>query len=154
MESKTLWQSLYDISYKNGGSVKRLIVTGHSLGSTTAQLSGALACHNGWFERVIVSCSASPRVGTAGFKEWYDKLHDQGDPHRMLNDRTYRLTNKQDTVPTQPGPPYVDLGNEPWFDEGNGNEHNPCCTYSHAINHPNDVHNENIASCEFPTPPI
>ena len=35
---KTLWQSLYDISYKNGGSVKRLIVTGHSLGSTTAQL--------------------------------------------------------------------------------------------------------------------
>lgn len=150
---KTLWQSLYDISYKNGGSVKRLIVTGHSLGSTTAQLSGALACHNGWFERVIVSCSASPRVGTAGFKEWYDKLHDQGNPHRMLNDRTYRLTNKQDSVPKNPKAPYVDLGNEPWFDEGNGNEHNPCCTYSHAINNPDDVHNRNIASCEFPSPP-
>ena len=71
----------------------------------------------------------------------------------MLNDRTYRLTNKQDSVPKNPKAPYVDLGNEPWFDEGNGNEHNPCCTYSHAINNPDDVHNRNIASCEFPSPP-
>ena len=72
----------------------------------------------------------------------------------MLNDRTYRLTNKQDSVPTLPGPPYVDLGYEPWFDEGNGNEHNPCCTYSYAINHPDDVHNPLIHMCVFPTPPL
>jgi hypothetical protein len=80
---KTLYQSLKDISYKHGGTVKDLIVTGHSMGSTTAQLTGALACKEGWFERVIVSCSASPRFGTAGFKTWYDQLRSEK-PHHML----------------------------------------------------------------------
>tara|TARA_R110000822_G_scaffold174276_2_gene313921 strand:+ start:206 stop:1261 length:1056 start_codon:yes stop_codon:yes gene_type:complete len=151
---KTLWQSLYDISYKNGGDVTELIVTGHSMGSTTATLTGALACKMGWFERVIVSVSASPRVGTFGFKAWYDTLHDQGDPHRMLNDRTYRLANIKDIVPKLPGEPYVEVGNEAWFEEDNGNNHNPCCTYSYAINHPDDCHNPHIDTCDFPTPPI
>lgn len=150
---KTLYQSLKDISYKHGGTVKDLIVTGHSMGSTTAQLTGALACKEGWFERVIVSCSASPRFGTAGFKTWYDQLRSEK-PHHMLNDYTWRFTNRNDFVPKVPGAPYTEMGTEVWFEEKNGNEHNPCCTYSYAINNPDQTHNPNIDTCVFPTPEI
>lgn len=150
---KTLYQSLKEISYKHGGPVKELIITGHSMGSTTAQLTGALACKEGWFEKVIVSCSASPRFGTAGFKTWYDSLRSEK-PHHMLNDYTWRFTNRKDFVPKLPGAPYTEMGTEVWFEEKNGAEHNPCCTYSYAINNPDRTHNPDINDCEFPTPAI
>jgi len=72
----------------------------------------------------------------------------------MLNDYTWRFTNKNDLVPKLPGAPYTELGTEIWFEEQNGAEHNPCCTYSFAINNPTQTHNPNISSCEFPTPAI
>lgn len=145
---KTLWNSLKDISYLHGGAVKHLIVTGHSLGSTTATLSCAFACQQGWFETVVGSVSASPRVGTAFFKNWFDDLRDNS--HRMLNDRFWRLTNTADGVPNLPGAPYTEVGNAVTFTAENGEEHNPCCTYSYAINHPILTNNPFIATCTFP----
>jgi len=147
---KTLYQTLKELS--DAGVVKELICTGHSLGSTAATLTGALACKEGWFEKVIVSCSASPRVGTEGFKKWYDNLKSLK-PHHMLNDYTWRLENEEDGVPKLPGHPYVEVGNVVKFKEkyGGGKEHNPCCTYSYAINNPENTRNPEQESCVFPT---
>ena len=127
---KTLYQSLKEISYKHGGPVKELIITGHSMGSTTAQLTGALACKEGWFEKVIVSCSASPRFGTAGFKTWYDQLRSEK-PHHMLNDYTWRFTNRNDIVPKLPAAPYTEMGTEVWFEEKNGAMNTTLAAHTH-----------------------
>ena len=105
---KTLYESLKNISHNHGGVVKHLIVTGHSLGSTTATFACALACQNGWFTTVVGSVSASPMVGLASFNEWFKTL--RADDTTMLNDRFWRLTNLADGVPKLPGGEYVPVG--------------------------------------------
>jgi len=107
---KTLYESLKEISHKHGGQVKELIITGHSLGSTTATFACTLACQQGWFEKVIGSISASPMVGDQEFANWFQTVKQQD--NTMLNDWFWRLTNTADGVPKLPGGDYVPVGSK------------------------------------------
>lgn len=146
---KTLYQNLAELSKSSG--VNHLIVTGHSLGSTAATLSCALASQQGWFETVVCSVSASPRVGDSDFQTWYDGLKSDRNGPTMLRDRSWRLENLSDVVPYNPGKA---VGIKVFFDEKYDNHlkirHNPCCTYSYAINHPQMTTNPEYKTCTFP----
>ena len=44
-----------------------------------------------------------------------------------------------------------DAGDSNYVVSAGGSEHNPCCTYSYAINHPEQTRNPDIEDCSFPT---
>ena len=93
--------TLYDtLKRLNQTDVRHLIVSGHSLGSTTATLSGAYAIEQQFFNTVETYVSASPQVGDFNFGVWYDDLKDSDGNELYKN--TYRLTNTADGVPKEP----------------------------------------------------
>lgn len=150
--------TLYDtLKRLNQTDVRHLIVSGHSLGSTTATLSGAYAIQQQFFQTVETYVSASPQVGDFDFGVWYDELKDSDGNELYKN--TYRLTNTADSVPKEPNKSapvgkkvYVAVGKSVEFTADYGSEaknHNPCCTYSYALHNPTDPINPDLA-CDFP----
>ncbi|WP_433514030.1 lipase family protein [Nonomuraea sp. CA-143628] len=119
----------------------RLIVTGHSLGSTLATLLVPLACSAGISVAKILHCNqASPKVGESNFKDYYNGLRVQ----------TFRLVNFFDKVPKLPSGPYEAVGVEALFGADyptEGECHNPCCSYSYALFNPDTPYNQGIDTC-------
>ena len=84
--------------------------------------------------------SASPKVGLANFKSYYESLKVE----------TFRLVNKADTVPDFPGSPYVHVDTQVSFNADYGAEkkkHNPCCSYAYAVFHPSQPCNPDYDGC-------
>ena len=137
--------------------VRHLVVSGHSLGSTTATMAGAFAVQTQFFNTVKTYVSASPQVGNSVFKTWYHNLLDIDG--NMLHENTVRLVNTADGVPDTPNSVapeghkvYEHVGKQINFtaDYSDGSKnHNPCCTYSYALHHPADPINPD-QSCNFP----
>ena len=134
-----------------------IIVSGHSLGSTTATLAGAYAAQSGWFNTVKTYVSASPMVGDTNFVEWYNHIKDND--LNLLGENTWRLTNTADGVPKEPNASapeqkrvFREVGGNYYFtaDYGDGaKNHNPCCTYSYALHNVADPINPDL-TCNFP----
>jgi|TARA_R110000851_G_scaffold67554_1_gene152524 hypothetical protein len=103
-QTETLYEALHKLPALG---IKHLIVTGHSLGSSVATLVTAWATtlvdsnDDQLFETIRGSVSASPRVGDAGFKKWFDAQRDRSG--YKLGQRFWRLTNESDGVPKVPG---------------------------------------------------
>ncbi|MEV4249644.1 lipase family protein [Streptosporangium canum] len=121
----------------------RLVVTGHSLGSTLATLTVPLACSVGIPSTNILHYNqASPKVGEVNFRNYYDRLD-------VL--QTFRLRNKYDTVPDWPDKTeYVPVGVEVEYGADYSSEpknHNPCCSYSYALFNPTEPYNRNFDKC-------
>jgi hypothetical protein len=123
------------------GSGQRLIVTGHSLGSTLATLTVPLACVAGIPSTNILHYNqASPMVGNSNFQAYYNDL----------GVRTFRLVNTYDEVPKLPPGAYVPIGVEAPFGADYPTEaecHNPCCSYSYALFNPTAPYNSGIDTC-------
>ncbi|MCO6008507.1 lipase family protein [Actinoallomurus purpureus] len=119
----------------------RLTVTGHSLGSTLATLTVPLAYATGIpGANILLHAQASPKVGNSQFQAYYNDL---GVP-------TFRLVNTSDVVPKMPPGPYVPVGLEAPYDAAYPTEaecHNPCCSYSYAVFHPDDPYNPDMDTC-------
>jgi hypothetical protein len=119
----------------------RLIVTGHSLGSTLATLTVPLALAAGIDSTNILHYNqASPMVGNSDFQAYYDGLGVQ----------TFRLVNTYDEVPKFPSGAYVPVCVEAPFGADYPTEaerHNPCCSYSYALFNPNAPYNPGIDPC-------
>jgi hypothetical protein len=119
----------------------RLIVTGHSLGSTLATLTVPLARAAGITSTNILHYNqASPKVGNSNFQAYYNDLGVQ----------TFRLVNTYDKVPKLPPGAYVPVGVEAPFGADYPTEaecHNPCCSYSYALFSPNAPYNPGIDTC-------
>ena len=151
----TLYDTLKRLANKQG--VRHLVVSGHSLGSTTATLAGAFAVQTQFFNTVKTYVSASPQVGDEDFATWYNTLADVDS--NMLHKNTNRLVNTADGVPDTPNSVapagnkvYKHVGKQINFtaDYGSGQKnHNPCCTYSYALHNPTDVVNPDV-NCNFP----
>ena len=151
----TLYETLKRLARSQG--VRHLVVSGHSLGSTTATLAGAFAVQTQFFNTVKTYVSASPQVGNADFKTWYHSLTDVDG--NLLHENTVRLVNTADGVPDTPNSAapagykvYEHVGKQIDFtaDYGSGKKnHNPCCTYSYALHNPTDPINPD-QTCEFP----
>ncbi|WP_084265249.1 lipase family protein [Actinomadura macra] len=122
-------------------SGKRLIVTGHSLGSALATLTVPLARAAAIPSTKILHCNqASPKVGASKFKDYYGDLDVQ----------TFRLVNTYDEVPKLPPFPYEAVGVEAPFGakySSEGERHNPCCSYSYALFNPTAPYNPGIDTC-------
>ena len=135
--------NLMDTLSKLAAGGGRLIVTGHSLGSTLATLTVPLACAAGIRNANIWQYNqASPKVGDANFKAYYDALGVQ---------TTYRLVNTYDKVPNLPDKPaYVHVGVAASYAAEYATEeecHNPCCSYSYALFNPSAPYNPEIDTC-------
>ncbi len=151
----TLHQTLREL---RGRGFKNIIVSGHSLGSTAATLSVALLAKEGWCDSIVGSVSASPMVGDADFKSWFDSLKDQNG--NKIHENFTRLTNSADGIPQEPNKDapddkkiYVEVGANVEFTadyQDGGKNHNPCCTYSYALHNPNNAINPNMIDCVFP----
>ncbi|GAA4623994.1 hypothetical protein GCM10023196_022500 [Actinoallomurus vinaceus] len=120
----------------------RLIVTGHSLGSTLATLTVPLARAAGISSTNILHYNqASPKVGDSKFHAYYSDLGVQ----------TFRLVNTYDEVPKLPLQlAYVPVGVEAPFGADYPKErqrHNPCCSYSYALFNPTAPYNRGIDIC-------
>ncbi|GAB3987562.1 hypothetical protein GCM10029978_106860 [Actinoallomurus acanthiterrae] len=123
------------------GSGGKLIVTGHSLGSTLATLTVPMACSAGIPGKNIMHYNqASPKVGNSKFQAYYTDLGVQ----------TFRLVNTYDTVPKLPPGAYVPVGLEAPYGADYPTEaecHNPCCSYSYALFNPTAPYNPGIDTC-------
>lgn len=123
---------------RSGG---KLIVTGHSLGSTLATLTVPMACAAGIPKANILHYNqASPKVGNSKFQAYYTDLGVQ----------TFRLVNTYDAVPKLPPGPYVPVGVEAPYGADYPTEaecHNPCCSYSYALFNPTAPYNPEIDTC-------
>jgi hypothetical protein len=123
------------------GSGGRLIVTGHSLGSTLATLTVPLACTAGILSTNILHYNqASPKVGNSNFQSYYNDLGVQ----------TFRLVNTYDEVPKLPPGAYEPVGVEAPFGadyQTEAERHNPCCSYSYALFNPAAPYNPEIDPC-------
>lgn len=134
--------ALMDTFSKLASSGGKLIVTGHSLGSTLATLTVPLACAAGIPSNNIMHYNqASPKVGNSKFQAYYTDLGVQ----------TFRLVNTYDEVPKLPmRPEYVAVGVEAPFGADYPTEaerHNPCCSYSYALFNPTAPYNPGIDTC-------
>lgn len=137
--------------------IRHLVVSGHSLGSTTATMSGAFAVQTQFFKTVKTYVSASPQVGNSDFKTWYHSLTDVDG--NLLHQNTVRLVNTADGVPDtpnsvapKPNKVYEHVGRQIDFTadySDGGKNHNPCCTYSYALHNPSNPLNPDLA-CDFP----
>ena len=151
----TLYETLKKLARKQG--IRHLIVSGHSLGSTTATMSGAFAVQTQFFKTVKTYVSASPQVGNADFKTWYHSLTDVDG--NLLHENTVRLVNTADGVPStpnsvapKPNKVYEHVGKQIDFTadySDGGKNHNPCCTYSYALHNFTDPVNPDL-TCDFP----
>ena len=151
----TLYETLKKLARTQG--VRHLVVSGHSLGSTTATMSGAFAVQTQFFNTVKTYVSASPQVGNADFKTWYHSLTDVDG--NLLHENTVRLVNTADGVPStpnsvapKPNKVYEHVGKQIDFTadySDGGKNHNPCCTYSYALHNPTDPVNPDL-TCDFP----
>lgn len=128
-------------------TTEKLIVAGHSLGSTLATLAAPLALQCGFSSNSIsVYPNASPKVGDSDFANYFDSLG--------IN--TYRLVNTKDLVPTTPrSEKYHTVGVEIRYEadyEDEGRNHNPCCSYAYAIFNPDSPKNPDNDGehCIFP----
>jgi hypothetical protein len=137
LDQSTLTEILSQIASVDG----KLIVTGHSLGSTLATLTVPLACsQNIPSTNILHYNQASPKVGNASFQTYYESLGVQ----------TVRLVNTYDLVPKAPPGPYVAVGVEAAFGAaypGILECHDPCCSYSYALFNPSAPYNQGIAPC-------
>ena len=151
----TLYETLKRLARTQG--VRHLVVSGHSLGSTTATMAGAFAVQTQFFNTVKTYVSASPQVGNSEFKTWYHSLTDVNG--NLLHENTVRLVNTADGVPDtpnsvapKPNKVYEHVGKQINFTadySDGGKNHNPCCTYSYALHNPTDPVNPDLA-CVFP----
>ena len=151
----TLYETLKRLARTQG--IRHLVVSGHSLGSTTATMSGAFAVQTQFFKTVKTYVSASPQVGNSDFKTWYHSLTDVDG--NLLHENTVRLVNTADGVPDtpnsvapKPNKVYEHVGRQIDFTadySDGGKNHNPCCTYSYALHNPSNPLNPDLA-CDFP----
>lgn len=137
LDQSTLTEIFSQVASVDG----KLIVTGHSLGSTLATLTVPLArAKNIPSANVLQYNQASPKVGNSGFQSYYDNLDVQ----------TFRLVNTYDLVPKTPPGPYVAVGIEAAFGAAYPTIlecHDPCCSYSYALFNPSAPYNQGIAPC-------
>lgn len=85
-----------------GEAIKKVTVTGHSLGGAVATLLGLDVGLNSGASSTVVYTYASPRVGELYFQHTYDSV--------VPN--TYRLHHRSDLVPKIPIFPYEHVGND------------------------------------------
>jgi hypothetical protein len=113
----------------------KLIVAGHSLGSTLATLTVPLArAKNIPSADILHYNQASPKVGDSKFASYYE----------ALDVPTFRLVNLNDEVPKLPPFPYEPVGAEASYGADYPTEaerHNPCSSYSYALYHPSAPYN-------------
>lgn len=133
-------------------STKLLTITGHSLGSALATLAVPDAVYLGF--NVKNYNTASPRVGLEAFKEYYESLQvEAGNIPGCL--KTIRVVNEDDSVPTLPpiilGYQHIGVayGFNANYDNDEGHNHDPCCSYAYAIEHPDKPCNPNYGECNF-----
>ncbi len=137
------------------GKGTKIIITGHSLGSTLATLAVPEAIANNM--EVYHYNSASPLVGLQSFADFYTSLTIIGSSPGLLKE-TYRLVNLSDTVPNVPNnlqkqPPehnYISVGTQISFNADYGAEnknHNPCCSYAYALWNPENPCNDDFNTC-------
>jgi len=137
-----------------------ITITGHSLGSALATLVVPDFVAAGF--QVHHYNSASPMVGNDAFRTYYESL-ELIDSSRGLLKGTFRLVNTADSVPNFPSPSkhpgYVHVGTEVSFNADYGDQffphneekiHNPCCSYSYAIHHPDNPCNPTFDDCNIP----
>lgn len=135
---------------KLGRRGQLLTVTGHSLGSTLATLAVPEAIASGL--QANHYNSASPMVGLASFKMYYESLK-VIDPRVPGWLETFRLVNLADSVPNFPFLPvgYEAVGTQVSFSahyENKAKNHEPCCTYAYAIYNPDKPCNLAYDACE------
>lgn len=130
---------------------EKLIVTGHSLGSAVATLLVPDLVASYW--PVQHYNLGSPMVGNDAFRTYYESLGMAGTSRGFVQE-TFRLVNTADLVPKFPKPrlgrEYVHVGTEVSFNANYGDEekaHNPCCSYTYAVYHPDDPCNEYFDRC-------
>ncbi|MGH3380429.1 MAG: lipase family protein [Actinoallomurus sp.] len=138
LDQATMKTALSKIASSGG----RLIVTGHSLGSTLATLAIPMALAAKIPSTNILHYNqASPKVGNSKFQAYYTDLGVQ----------TFRLVNTYDEVPKQPKQPeYVPVGTEAAFGAAYPTEkecHDPCCSYSYALFNPTSPYNPAMDAC-------
>jgi Lipase (class 3) len=143
----TLLKTLFASTNRN------LVITGHSLGSALATLTVPLAAKlaGGSGGKVQHYNQASPRVGDPTFAAYFN----------AIDAPTFRLVNIEDVVPTLPDPEsktkgtvyyYQHVGSQASFSAqylSVPNNHNPCCSYSYALYHPEEPFNPTPGNC-FP----
>jgi hypothetical protein len=158
-------KSLY--SALNDTTKTKIKIGGHSLGSAISTLIANYAQSLNKFNRVEGYVSASPTVGNQVYADYFNALRDKDG--NTLGNNFYRLTNKNDLIPTLPGPllGFIAVAQEVLFDtlytnsEGKkdiSKNHSICCCYSYALRHPqNPYNNANEAGveneCVFPVGP-
>jgi hypothetical protein len=158
-------KSLY--SALNDTTKTKIKIGGHSLGSAISTLIANYAQSLNKFNRVEGYVSASPTVGNQVYADYFNALKDKDG--NTLGNNFYRLTNKNDLIPTLPGPllGFIAVAQEVLFDtlytnsEGKkdiSKNHSICCCYSYALRHPqNPYNNANEAGveneCVFPVGP-
>jgi hypothetical protein len=158
-------KSLY--SALNDTTKTKIKIGGHSLGSAISTLIANYAQSLNKFNRVEGYVSASPTVGNQVYADYFNALRDKDG--NTLGNNFYRLTNKNDLIPTLPGPllGFIAVAQEVLFDtlytnsEGKkdiSKNHSICCCYSYALKHPqNPYNNANEAGveneCVFPVGP-
>jgi hypothetical protein len=158
-------KSLYSVL--NDTTKTKIKIGGHSLGSAISTLIANYAQSLNKFNRVEGYVSASPTVGNQVYADYFNALRDKDG--NTLGNNFYRLTNKNDLIPTLPGPllGFIAVAQEVLFDtlytnsEGKKDipkNHSICCCYSYALRHPqNPYNNANEAGveneCVFPVGP-
>jgi hypothetical protein len=158
-------KSLYSVL--NDTTKTKIKIGGHSLGSAISTLIANYAQSLNKFNRVEGYVSASPTVGNQVYADYFNALRDKDG--NTLGNNFYRLTNKNDLIPTLPGPllGFIAVAQEVLFDtlytnsEGKkdiAKNHSICCCYSYALRHPqNPYNNANEAGveneCVFPVGP-
>jgi hypothetical protein len=154
--------SLYDAL--NNTTKTKIKIGGHSLGSAISTLIANYAQSLDKFDRIEGYVSASPTVGNKIYADYFNALEDKDG--NTLGNNFYRLTNKNDLIPTLPGPllGFIPVAQEVLFDtlytdsEGKKDvpkNHSICCCYSYALRHPQSPYNNANQSgeCVFPVGP-
>jgi hypothetical protein len=150
--------SLFD-ALKNTTKTK-IRIGGHSLGSAISTLITNYAQTFDKFDEIEGYVSASPTVGNKKYAEYFNALSDRSG--NTLGDNFYRLTNKSDIVPMVPGTwgGFTAVAQEVLFDahytgdgaEGIAKNHQICCAYAYALQHPDRPFNDSnqAGTCTFP----
>ena len=154
--------SLYDAL--NNTTKTKIKIGGHSLGSSISTLIANYAQSLDKFNRIEGYVSASPTVGNQKYADYFNALEDKDG--NTLGNNFYRLTNKNDLIPTLPGPllGFIPVAQEVLFDtlytdsEGKKDvpkNHSICCCYSYALRHPQSPYNNanQSGACVFPVGP-